>query len=164
MLHAVSRTRPCHADQENLAEHDGDEDLEANVAAFSAEYGAVEDAVDDDNENWEAIEKEPEAKRLLQNDTLAKDVDDKTTIVKGEDEQGLFATLANDFRTLRLVLVFELLMASVILALLLQSTPIVQWLWPASKSLLLAAHPHWTVVVGVSIVAALLVLICACLS
>ena len=84
-------------------------------------------------------------------------------IVFESGDKWFYTLVLEDASRIRLVLVFEFLMASIMLALLRQSTPALQELWPASKTILMAANPHWHLLVAVSGVAALVVLICACL-
>lgn len=76
---------------------------------------------------------------------------------------GFVSTIRQDFVDLRLLTAFEVLMASIMLALLWQSSPITKQLWPASKAILLAAHPHWHAFAAVGAVIALILLVCACL-
>jgi hypothetical protein len=77
-------------------------------------------------------------------------------------EKWFHQTVIDDCKSVRLLLVFELLMASVTIAFFRQSTPMLLTLWPASKEFLLAEWPHWHLAVLMSTAAAVLVLTCAC--
>jgi hypothetical protein len=56
---------------------------------------------------------------------------------------------------------FELLVATSMFALLLQSIPNLKSLWPASKTIMLAAHPHWYLaLLGTAVVSILTVVVC----
>lgn len=68
-----------------------------------------------------------------------------------------------DIKMLRLVLVFEVLMACVMLALIQQASPTLWKLWPASKAVLLSSLPRWQIVATCVGIAALTVVVCGCL-
>jgi hypothetical protein len=61
----------------------------------------------------------------------------------------------------RLKLPFELLVATSMFALLQQSIPNLKDLWPASKTIILAAHPHWYLaLLGTAVVSILTLVVC----
>jgi hypothetical protein len=63
----------------------------------------------------------------------------------------------------RLKLPFELLVATSMFALFQQSIPNLKSLWPASKTLILAAHPHWQLAVFGTTVVSIITLVVVCL-
>ena len=123
-----------------------------NEGAIACKYGTIENEMDD-SEGCDTLDVESEGHEIH---STASGVDDKR-------ETSFFAAVVGDCRNLQLLLIFELLMASVILALLLQSTPIIQWLWPASKAIVLASFSHWYLAIGLSSAVAAVLLIGACL-
>jgi flagellar motor protein MotB len=61
----------------------------------------------------------------------------------------------------RLKFPFELLVATSMFALLQQSIPNLKDLWPASKTIILAAHPHWYLaLLGTAVVSILTLVVC----
>jgi hypothetical protein len=76
-----------------------------------------------------------------------------------EVEPSFWELLWKDLR--RLKFPFELLVATSMLALLLQSIPNLKSLWPASKTIILAAHPHWYfTLLGTAVVSIITLVLC----
>lgn len=124
------------------------------------DYGARED-----EDEWESIEEalvETDQERL-QHFIVAPVVRGRNTEIVPEREEWFFTLVKEDATRIRLVLVFEVLMASIMLALLRQSTPALQELWPASKAILLAAYPQWHIIAALGAVLVIVIMICACL-
>jgi hypothetical protein len=93
------------------------------------------------------------------------DVDSEVNVGRStaSEERPFWELLWKDLQQLKFP--FELLVATSMFALLKQSIPNLKSLWPASKTLMLAAHPHWnltllgtTVIVVVSIITLVLCL------
>lgn len=132
--------------------------LESGYGSLDVTVGEGESSVEEweDADDWEPVEPEPEDAPLVSSD------EDRLIDLKRK-EQSFLQILLEDFRRFRLRLVFELLMASIILSFLLQSIPLLQKLWPASKAILLTAHPDWRLLSCLSVAAAVILLLCACL-
>ena len=115
-------------------------------------------------EHWEPIEARDDfesTEHLLSGSSC--DSQAQLTTSKQHQEKGFLALVFEDIARLRLVLVFEVLMASIMLALLRQSAPMLRNLWPASKAVLLSAHPHWHWIIPMAAVMVIAVLGLACL-
>jgi len=152
---------------EELERNNGMVEPLAKGSAVESEYGSLailvaeaESTVKEceDPDDWEPTGMDPESEDVA---LLIFSDDDESVELKREEENFLHILL-EDIRRCRLRTVFELLMASIILAFLLQSTPLLQKLWPASKTILLAAHPDWRLLCCLSGGAAAILLSCAC--
>jgi hypothetical protein len=78
-------------------------------------------------------------------------------------KKSFVALVIEDASRIHLMLLFEVLMASIMFALLNQSTRVAKDLWPASKSVLLTVYPHFHVMAGVFVAMSAFLLMCACL-
>mmetsp|Transcript_6077 Transcript_6077/g.11518 ORF Transcript_6077/g.11518 Transcript_6077/m.11518 type:complete len:705 (-) Transcript_6077:196-2310(-) len=108
---------------------------------------------------------------FLDEKSPADDISDTTkerdaTIFNQEDletkKKGFVALVAEDAACTHLMLVFEVLMASVMFALLNQSTHVAKELWPASKAILTTVYPHFHIMAVVIVVMSCSLLACAC--
>lgn len=79
-----------------------------------------------------------------------------------EHERGFFCSVARDFADLRCHLLFEVLMASIMLALLRLSSPVLFKLWPTSKRIILFMYPQWPGLVTLMGLLGTFVLVVAC--
>jgi len=118
-------------------------------------------------EDWEAIEDPTETiedptETMALLSYLSHDTD-AISITKNASEKSFISLVIEDIKLVRLVLVFEILMASIMLALLRQSTPALRSLWPASRAILLSMYPHWHWIIALSGAVVVLVLLCACI-
>jgi hypothetical protein len=137
--------------------------LEISPQKTCANYGSDENSIElndgTNDDEWDEIRSsETHSKMLLLH--AASCIPDEPRVLCRE--QRFHEMVMDDCKSVRLLLFFELLMASVTIAFFRQSSPMVLALWPASKVPLLAAWSHWKLVVLASTVAAMSLLICAC--
>jgi len=130
-------------------------------AKKGAEYGTEEIENVEELDEWVSLQEAVEVSEEQHFRTLQYSA--ATSKTRTENKRCVFTLAKEDATKVRLLLVFEILMASIMLALLRQSTPVLKELWPASKSILLAAYPQWYLLAGMCSGLVVLMLVCACL-